>query len=488
MIRSLCVLLLLVLSMPTWSAAQETPPEPPEAAPAPPADTAPTSVVESHVRRHRMSQSDEGVLIIEQRQLATQEELQAEIEALKAKIDEFEARGEVGSDELAREMARLKLAEHELELLKLRGEVESLDIDLPELVVPGVRTPRIIVDPDGQIRVPRTPEGTRRWRKKSGDKVAIFAPVYVSGHQWIEGAAVSIFENVYVDGHVEEDVVSIGGNIYVTGSVDGNVVAPFGEVYLQESGQVDGDIVAIQLFDDGGYFGGQFEEVTLPRIGWLGGGVHSFLALLITLALSTVVLAVLLGLLVQVAAPANVARVEEKLRHRPVASFFGGLLVQILSFPVWLLLVVTVIGIPVAFLALPLVYLAALVLGFAALSCIVGRSLLERDRREPSAWLVFLVGALLLHAPLLLGLAVRLSVNGQAAGPVTLVANLIAFIGLSVLYIGSTLGMGAAVFSRLGTRARKPRAGQTQPGAVDMPPPPQAGRLPGSSGPAPNAT
>ncbi|MCP4246033.1 MAG: hypothetical protein GY778_03195, partial [bacterium] len=205
----------------------------------------------------------------------------------------------------------------------------------------------------------------------------------------------------------------------------GDVAAPFGDVYLDDGAVVEGNIIAIEVFaDDGAFIGGTIEEVTLPRIPGAGRGIGSFFALLATLGVSLAVLAILLGLLVQAAAPDNVERVEQRIRTRPLGSFFAGLLVEVLTFPVWILLVVTVIGIPVAFLALPLVIPAALLPGFGALSRIVGTSLVGRDDTSRPRWLVFGLGAVLLHAPLLFALALRVVANDSVTGIMLVITNL----------------------------------------------------------------
>ena len=493
--RTVAVLILagLILAPVVMQAQSEQPDPAAPAAPAEPVEietqgeTPPApETPQTHVRRHRMKGKDTAV-DIESSNAEDRAKLEYEIAKLLEQIDLFHEQGDearAGSNELRLEAMRIQLE-------ALEDNLIILDEDFPGgILVPDPDVaPHVIISPDGSRIIISRPDRARRTKS---ERIAIFEPIYVEVDEVIQGDAVSIFDDVHVNGHVEQDVVSIGGNIYVDGTVGGNAIAPFGEILLSENAVVEGDAVAIKVYDRDGFIGGKIEEIPLFRIPFAGGGARSFYALASTAALSIALLAILLGLLVQTAAMPNVVRTEERIREKPVASFFGGMLVQLMFFPVWLLLIVTVIGIPVAFLALPLVVLAAKLLGFVAISRILGRAVLRTIDGERPAWTILVVGAALLFSPLIIGAGLQLT-GGESflAGPFSFVGTLAMFIGLSALYLVSTAAMGAGVFSRLGTRSLKNGVRPHDTAIPANPSLPAAGEplpQPPAAGAAPDAT
>jgi hypothetical protein len=456
-----CLLLGLLAAWPSgdvWS--QSTPPPVAPVAPTPPAPTTPP---DTHVRRHRMG---DGSI----RRLDTDTEfraaLQAHIEELRAQVAEIEDRLQQEHDQ--------KLED---DLAKLQEELSTLDslkpLDLPDVVVDPDHSKRVLWNRQGNEVVILDPDSGPA-HKTHGAKVVYLTHLYVNHDDWIDGSAVAILGNVHVLGHVEEDVVSIGGNVYVDGTVAGNVVAPFGDVVLNGDAYVEGDVVAVSVSaDDQAQIGGTIEEIPLFRLPWVNDGAQALLKLAATVVLAKFTLVLLLGLLITAVVPQHVTRVEERLKGKPISSFFGGVLVQIMIFPVFVLLLVTVIGIPLALLALPLLVLASLMLGFVALARMLGNSLLHQGGpKSPS--LRFGVGALILFSPLLVAALVTLS-NSELGDSVLLGVNLLFFLGLCVLYLVYTAGMGAAAFSRLGTRALgASRARATAISSVPLSPPPSA--------------
>jgi len=462
--RHLLVLLFALLAGSPFPARAQT--ATPPAAPAPPAPPDP------NVRRHRMGDASRDTLDVKVQIRSAMDE---QVKALRRQIAELEAQLSQGRDEATlKELERLRLELKEIDTLEL-PEVPDVVITGPDqagLVLKHNGGQVVIIDPDGK---------SLQIHKARGDWVVLFNNLYVNHDDWIDGPAVAILGNVHVIGHVEQDVVSIGGNVYVEGTVGGNVVAPFGDVVLSGDAAVEGDVVAVSVTaDDETAIGGTIEEVPLFRLPWVNGGPHAFLLLASTVTLVMIVITLLFGLLVAAVAPRHVARVQERLKQKPAGSFFGGLLFQILLLPVFVLLLVTVIGIPVALLALPLVVLAAQLLGFVAFSRILGESLLHRDGGQKPAMLLFTAGALLLVSPLLL--ASLLAVTAVDPGASLLLAvNLLFFLGLCVLSLVYPAGMGAAVLSRLGTRSPasiRPLAPVVQAPSTALP---QAPPAPGAS-------
>jgi hypothetical protein len=467
----------LLLSISAWAQEPSPVPEVPEVPEAPEAPETP----ETHIRRHKMG--EKGKIRIEVGR-DVDAALEAQRRELEQRIAELEERMADTGSKL--EQAKLEALQKELQNLE---KLRALEIDLPDIVFTDPDQPRrVLVTPDGSEVIILDPPGGR-WRKKRGDKVAAMSDVYVDAGEWIEGAAIAIFGNVYVTGHVEKDVVSIGGDIYVDGTVEGNVVAPFGDVYLNGDAYVEGDVVSVDIYpSDEAVVGGTIDQIPMFHLPWMSEGPRGLFVMAATIAITKLILGILLGWLILAVAPAHVDRIQERLKAKPVGSFFAGVLVQVLALPVFVLLLVTVIGIPLALLALPLVLLAAVLLGFVAFSRIIGDSI-RKDRTGPG-WGVFPLGAVILFAPVLIGLVLALPV-GDGNGVFLFASNLLLFLGVGVMYLLFTTGMGAAVFSRLGTRSlvSGPKHPLPTRGPMDslMPPPPVAPSLPPAP-PSPDAT
>lgn len=422
-------------------ALAQTPPVPPEPPGTPVPSRAPKAP-DPNIRRHRMG--DPGIDTEAHMKAA----LKAQVDALRASIAAIEAQlDHTDSDELRAELDQLK--EELAKLDTLRGseklpEVPPLDPDHPDVDWDKNGAGPVIVDP-----------GSRSPLKSRGERVAYFHHLYIGHDDWIDGPAVAILGNVHVIGHVEEDVISVGGSVFVDGTVGGNVVAPLGDVHLGPNAYVEGDVVGVSVqAEDEGSIGGTIEELPLFRMPWVNEGPQALVMLAATAAFIKIIFSLLFGWLTLAVAPNPVVRVSERLRQKPVASFLGGVLVQLLIVPVFVLLLVTVVGIPLAVLALPLLILAGLMLGFVACSRIVGESLLGRESGKPRL-LVFVTGALSLCSPLIVAALLALS-RADLGDSLFLVICLLLFVGFCLLYVVYTAGLGAAIFSRLGTRALRP--------------------------------
>lgn len=444
--------------------------------PAPPLPPAPET--QEHITRHRFS-----VKVLDEK---TVDSLQRALRELQAKRDLLNY--EKDRAEIARVERELSILEKQLATAEVEIQIESAkDAGLAESGIPKVGIPAIRIDPEGGVRISQPPD-SRSWKRRKGDRIGFFDPVFVESSELIEGNAVALFGNIHVGGYVEQQAVSIGGDIFVDGIVEGDVIAPFGHVYLSGTAEVGGDIVAARIFaDEGATITGTLEETSLPRIPGLTGhgGFSGITALLAVLTLSLALIGVLLGFLTLGIAPRNVSLVEARLRSSPLGSFFGGFLLQLLAFPIWLLLVITIIGIPVAILAMPLVLLAGLVLGFVAFAALFGRALLRREDQAGTPWAAFAVGGLLLHLPLLVGLLL----GRPDAELSNVLANVLILLGFGVLYLAGTTGFGAAILSRLGTRAKgEKRSRRPAASPIGMPPPPGAsGRTPMPAPPDPTS-
>jgi hypothetical protein len=142
-----------------------------------------------------------------------------------------------------------------------------------------------------------------------------------------------------------------------------------------------------------------------------------------------------------------------------------GILYQFPIVPlVFLVLIITIIGIPVAVILLPMLVLFAFVLGFTAVSMSLGEKIRNRFPIGPNTPVTtILVGMLAVFSVTLVWAIFDLiSVWIPVLSGVSLIFLLIT---LAVLYLIATAGFGAAVMTRLGTRPKDAALPATAPPA-----------------------
>ncbi|MCI0531050.1 MAG: hypothetical protein L0Y74_03760, partial [candidate division Zixibacteria bacterium] len=162
-------------------------------------------------------------------------------------------------------------------------------------------------------------------------------------------------------------------------------------------------------------------------------------------------------------------KVKNKVEQNFVKSFIMGILYQFPIVPlVFLVLFITIIGIPVAVILLPMLILFAFVLGFTAISMNIGEKIRTRFRVGPDTPTVtILIGMLAVFSVIIIWAVFDLiSVWLPILSGVSLIFLLIT---LAVLYLIATAGFGAAVMTRLGTRPKD------APVPVTAPPPTATG-------------
>jgi hypothetical protein len=317
------------------------------------------------------------------------------------------------------EGGKIKIGDKEIDLSDLK-DLEDLK-KLQRIKIPQVRI------------TPRTQSGEGIFRMGSD--------VVVGEDESIEGDVVALWGNVTVKGAVSGDAVSIGGDvdIYPTGVVEGNAVSVGGSVTKQSGAVVEGEKVSV------GFFRGQpirFAPFVTTRVGM------STASLL--LRIIRILLLIFVGIVVVSVAPRQVNKVQAKIRQNFLKSGLVGFLAEILVLPVFLLLIITIIGIPVALLVEPILILAALFLGYAAVSLFIGEKIGEHTSLKPDTRIMTVVIGVL--AVELIPLAAR--VVGMFGGLFSPLAFITALIGWVIVYVVITVGFGAAVLTRLGTRPK----------------------------------
>jgi|GEM_PF-460536 len=221
----------------------------------------------------------------------------------------------------------------------------------------------------------------------------------------------------------------------------------------------------------------------------LGGGIVKILQTLITFG---ILLA--LGLAALHFFPRHFEVVARTARNAPGRSGLVGLASGVLAFPVWIvgiiLLTVTIIGIPVMLLWLPLFPLAmavAATLGFLAVSRNAGNWLSRRDLQGLDALsgsrpAVQLAGGL----ALLLGLFALAGIFQMGGGWFSFFRGLVTFVAVLLVVITGTVGLGAVVLSRGGRDPLYAGPAWTwdeEDPWDDVPPPPSSPSPGGGGGP-----
>jgi hypothetical protein len=299
--------------------------------------------------------------------------------------------------------------------------------------IPGDELPRIDVDMGGgAVRVVQV-------GPDSMDRIVV--------HSRGENEIVQFFKDIVVEkGEHPGDVVALFGNVKNFGTIGGDCVAIMGSIEQGDSALILGDAVTIggALRETGTGARVEGQTVSIGFLPFAGFAIPS-VPLLLFFGLFAYALFVGLAALFARLFPERLVRMAETISRRTFLSLVLGLLSGPLALMVGLLLMVTVIGIPLAII-LPLLYLLGAFIGFAAATYLLGLKLMGR-RADPRGGFV---------APLAVG-------TGFVTLFFVLGMPLIAFeggfrvVGFSLLtlwlIVGKVcwmIGLGALLLSRLG--------------------------------------
>ncbi len=279
---------------------------------------------------------------------------------------------------------------------------------------------------------------------------------------------------------VDATLVVVDGNLDVHGTVAGDIIVTGGSLRVRESARVEGDVrlADARLLDREGTVSGRIRVVeeeqdqvedlrevlqkrrAEPDLSFLrplrdvGRGIAGIIQNLITF----VILAGI-GLGVVHFAGEKLAVVASAARSAPGRSAVVGLAGAFLTLPVWVLgmvvLAVSIIGIPVLIVWIPLFPLAvaaAVGLGFVAVARNVGRWLDDQaypwldwlDSTNPRLAVVGGIGALMV--PFVAGNVARMT------GFLGFLQGLLAAVGVMASIVVVTVGFGAVVLTRGGRR------------------------------------
>ena len=259
---------------------------------------------------------------------------------------------------------------------------------------------------------------------------------------------------------VDGDVVAVFGSVRVDGEVEGSAVAVFGSVDLGPGARVKGDAVSV---------GGALREGNGARVD--GQTVQvGFLPFTLGLpGLPVVLMCIVLAWLVSLffgwigamLFPGRLARIAVTSSRRTAASLALGIASGPLMLMTMLLLMVTVVGIPIAFF-LPFAYVAVLYAGQIAATYVLGCKLTRRRLGEGGVTAPLVSGSLLVASIFGFG-----AILWETPGAVRTAALFFLLVGVLLLLGLSTIGTGAFLLSRAGSRPRDLH----EPGAGPAPAP-----------------
>jgi|GEM_PF-1648483 hypothetical protein len=298
----------------------------------------------------------------------------------------------------------------------------------------------IIIDENGIIKV-RTDTGLITYNEMLFDSSLLYdIPFYdSSGRNQITRWG----ENIIVDRdtRVNSDIQVVRANVTVKGVVNGDVTTVGGDIYVTSTGVINGNAVAVGgkiKKDEGARITGAIMQLKLPLMN-VNRGSSSY-----RLALGILLLIVLLGLLfawLMVAlVPVPMNRIAQELSKKPFKSFLFGYIFYI-GLPIaWLLLLITILGIPIALLVIPLAFPLVVVQAYASINIAVGQRLFKKTNTLQA----FMFGGLVTTAIPLLIMIIGYALNSLPL----FVINMI-FLGF-FLFLFVPFGLGAALNTRFG--------------------------------------
>ncbi len=252
---------------------------------------------------------------------------------------------------------------------------------------------------------------------------------------------------------VEKDEKVVGsivamGAITVEGRVTGDVFS-YSMVTVARTGEIYGNVRAPRIVKmRGAVIHGTRSETDLPQIPEFQFlEKTSYTQLLISGGLF--LLFVLGTLLAAAIVPNQIDRLKVCVQTGPVKSFFAGLLVWILLTPAMALLCLTIIGIPIAVIIVPIGLIIGVVLGVLGCSQLVG----EKARTwfsfaYESQLMRMLVGLAMLSLLWLLAGLLKIPPSSVSRG----FADFFTAIAWIIWGIVATMGIGAIMMTRFGSR------------------------------------
>ena len=312
--------------------------------------------------------------------------------------------------------------------------------------------------------------------ESSDDRVRVGASVHVRADEVVNGDVVAVLGSVDVDGRVTGDVVSVGGSVELgpEAVVEGEVVVVGGTLESAPGARIEGGVEEVAWGGPDVHMRGP--DFHAPFLEGVGG--------LIMTVIWVVVLGALAALM-YLLARRPVERMAYRISESPWKAALVGLVAQILFFPVLVLsivlLAISIIGIPLL-LAVPFALVAlaiGMLIGFTAVARVLGSAAESRfgwQHDNPFVSVLIGVGLIML-------VSFFASALGVAGGPLGVFAIILGILGFVLQYAAWTVGLGALLLTRFGTRYGWGEAPGPGTPAVPPAPPSDAPPAPPAEGP-----
>lgn len=313
--------------------------------------------------------------------------------------------------------------------------------------------PEISVKMEKMKRLPRFPKSppfpssTPPIERKSIFKLG--SNLIIGKNEIVKENVVVCGGNLILYGKTEGDVVVLGGNAKIEGEVQGDVVVIGGNAEILFPAKIEGDFLCI---------GGEskIEEGTIlgstQVMHWQGLFSRKIPAkisgsMMILSHIALIVFLMLIAGFIVLLFPNQTQLVANHLRKNYGKSIIVGV-TSLLLFPfVFILLLITIIGIPIA-LFLPLVIGAGFFLGGTAMSLIIGEFVKERFGLPwKSSLVIVLIGMLLLEGILFIG--------KMASFFLPLFSFWFGLTNAFLVLCTWVAGLGTVVWTRFGTKDRE---------------------------------
>lgn len=297
--------------------------------------------------------------------------------------------------------------------------------------------------------VGRTAPGTNNSR--GGDIITIGRDELIDVADSVRGSVLVLFGNLEIRGYVKGDISVIVGDINIRpgANVEGDIVC-LGNVDIDSATHVWGDIAALSLqrpVNDSEYdFKGSYQRINfnLANLEIFGPpGLLVMAAFLLVIIFLVISITVIL--------PRPVARIRFQIQTGFIKCFLVGVLLAIALFPLWILILISIIGIPIAILVYPFVVIGAFIIGAIGFTQFAGFELGEHTSLRYSGFArTTVAGTILMGSPLILS---------TFFGFINIwpLAWILQITFIASQFVMFTTGLGAVFFSRFGTRPKKIR-------------------------------
>jgi hypothetical protein len=269
-------------------------------------------------------------------------------------------------------------------------------------------------------------------------------------------------EDVFVDADeiVRGDIVVFGGDVTVRGKVVGNVVVMAGDAELLSGAEVNGDVVVLGgMLDesDGVLIHGErvmLKDMSIPIQGvsqFFGEHARFFGFFFVPIQFF---ISIILSFLIVLFLRDRVTRMQSHVQHGFLKSFGAGFLAVFIGCLVVtflaVILVITIIGIPLAFVLL-VSCIAVFIIARTVFVFALGAKISEKLNVETeNPFAIVLVGTAFLYLPALLGYALGVLPFG---GPI---GGILKGVGALISCFAYLVGLRAIFLSRFGVREALP--------------------------------